>query len=318
MSTLYGIGELMIDFQPADGEMTFKGNAGGAPANVCVQAARLGQNGVYISRVAQDAFGDYLIGALRDCGVDVSHIVQTKAYETPFSFVTLDKDGERKFKFCRQNAADLHYPYESLFDIIPFDRGDVIDFGTVALTAQSSCDVHRQLLRWARDFGAIVAFDPNLRPELWSADYKLRQAILEFSSFADIIKVSKDEYDYYFSFHRNRNYIARPHPKVFGSGVQVLVVTDGAKGAKVYLRNGKVFECPGYKVQAVDTTGAGDAFFGAFLSGIMDANATESNLQDLPYQDILDFACKAGAYACTGYGAIPAMGTRDEILESIG
>lgn len=319
MSKLYCIGELLVDFKPESGEMTYKGNAGGAPANVCVQAARLGQEGVYLTQVGKDAFGDYLIDVLKGCGVDVSYILQTDAHSTSLSFVSLNKYGDRTFSFYRRNAPDLYFPKNSFSDI-SFDAGDVFEFGSVALATSASADVHMNLIRKAREKGGFVAFDPNLRPELWGDVHKLCKTVMDFAGYADIIKVSSDEWRLLSGNPYKGGKSADPYPGFFGIYTKALLITCGRCGAKLYLRD-RVYECPGYKVSAVDTTGAGDSFFGAFLAGLMDQHAQPGSLtwdERLPYQDILDFACKAGAYACTGYGAIPAMGTRDEILKAIG
>ncbi|MCD8287145.1 MAG: carbohydrate kinase [Clostridia bacterium] len=316
MSKLYCIGELLIDFKPDTGEMTFKGNAGGAPANVCVQATKLGQEGVYLTQVGKDVFGDYLIDVLRDCGVDTSHILQTDAHSTSLSFVSLNKYGDSTYSFYRRNAPDLYFPKNS-FNDITFEAGDVFEFGSVSLATAASADIHLDLIQKARASRAIVAFDPNLRPDLWSDRYKMLVTVKKFAQYADIVKLSSGEWQD-LSFSPSRGFRREePYPEFFGLNTKALLVTYGRYGAKVYLRGGKVFECRGYKGAAVDTTGAGDSFFGAFLSGMMDAGADIRNLASLPYQDTLDFACKAGAYTCTGYGAIPAMGNREAILETI-
>ncbi|MCD8293725.1 MAG: carbohydrate kinase [Clostridia bacterium] len=317
MSKLFCIGELLIDFKPESGEMTYKGNAGGAPANVCVQAAKLGQNGVYLTQVGQDAFGDYLIGVLKDCGVDVSHILQTDAHNTSLSFVSLNEYGDRKFAFYRRNAPDLYFPKNGFSDI-SFETGDILEFGSVALATKASADVHMDLIKKARVSRAFVAFDPNLRPDLWNDNIKLKETVLRFAGEADIIKLSGSEWNF-LSFSISRGPFAiKPYPGFFGVNAKALLVTYGPRGAKLYLQDGREFSCPSYRVNAVDTTGAGDSFFGAFLSGMMDHDAIPFFFRELPFQDILDFACKAAAYACTGYGAIPAMGDRKTILDAIG
>ena len=90
-----------------------------------------------------------------------------------------------------------------------------------------------------------------------------------------------------------------------------LYVTDGGKGAKLYLADGRRFDCGGYKVKAVDTTGAGDSFFGAFIAQYMAGNG------EYDYLEMLQFACKCGAYTTTGYGAIPAMGNRQNVDKAV-
>ena len=100
--------------------------------------------------------------------------------------------------------------------------------------------------------------------------------------------------------------------------MKALLVTDGGKGAKLYLADGRSFECGGYKVKAVDTTGAGDSFFGGFIACLMEKNCRADNLLKLDgYKDMLEFACRCGAYTTTGYGAIPAMGNKEIIDKAV-
>ena len=98
----------------------------------------------------------------------------------------------------------------------------------------------------------------------------------------------------------------------------MILFTKGSKGASLILKNGKVYENLGYKVNAVDTTGAGDSCFGGFITKILDYKLSKDLLLKYDnYQEFLDFACKCGAYTTTGYGAISAMGSKNDV-ESVG
>ena len=99
----------------------------------------------------------------------------------------------------------------------------------------------------------------------------------------------------------------------------MLLVTDGGKGAKLYLADGRKFICNGYKVKTVDTTGAGDSFFGGIIAQIMQEKLVPATLVNgtTDYKKILDFACKCGAYTTAGYGAIPAMGNKNNIDKAV-
>ena len=91
-------------------------------------------------------------------------------------------------------------------------------------------------------------------------------------------------------------------------------MTRGANGAKLYLADGRTFDCGGYNVNTVDTTGAGDSFFGGLIAELLRLGATPYNIVgNLDYSQILEFACKCGAYTTTGFGAIPSMGDRQAV-----
>ena len=304
MSKLYSIGELLIDFQSVGtgglkDTKQFVKNAGGAPANVCVQAVKLGQKAVYLTKVGGDGFGDFLIEALRGEGVDTSHILRSDKYDTSLAFVSLKEDGEREFVFYRKAAADLHFTAEEFKDI-EFEKGDILEFGSVALKTAEAKRAHLALIEKAKKAGATVCFDPNLRFNLWDSASELKSAVNEFLPYADVVKVGADELDFL---------TGGSIEAVFAGGLKILLVTDGGKGAKLYLADGREFACNGYKVKAVDTTGAGDSFFGGFIAQLMEGKTS--------YQEMLDFACKCGAYTTTGYGAIPAMGNKEKIERAV-
>lgn len=309
MSKLYCVGELLIDFQSVGlGSLKqtsqFVKNAGGAPANVCVQAVKLGQSAVYLSKVGSDGFGEFLIDTLKREGVDTSFIKTTDKYDTSLAFVSFKEDGEREFSFYRKAAADLYFTEED-FKEVQFERGDILEFGSVALKTQEAKDTHRYLIEKAKAAGATVCFDPNLRFNLWEDKEQLKKTVCEFWQYADVVKVGEDELEFITGLQAEKAV-----EKVFNGNLKILLVTNGGKGAKLYLRDGKTFCCGGYKVNAVDTTGAGDSFFGAFIAQLMQDGSND-------YQTMLDFACKCGAYTTTGYGAIPAMGDKKKIDKAV-
>lgn len=317
MSKLYSIGELLIDFQSVGtGSLKetkeFVKNAGGAPANVCVQAVKLGQKAAYLTQVGNDGFGEFLIEALAREGVDVSFIKATDKYDTSLAFVSFKEDGEREFGFYRKAAADLYFTEED-FKGVRFEEGDVLEFGSVALKTESAKRTHRFLIDKAVEAGATVCFDPNLRLNLWEDKEELRKTVIEFAKFADVIKTGADELEFVTGLKGDDGV-----KLLFGGKLKALLVTDGGKGAKLYLADGRSFKCGGYKVKAVDTTGAGDSFFGGFIARLMEKNCRADNLLKLDgYKDMLEFACRCGAYTTTGYGAIPAMGNKEIIDKAV-
>ncbi|MCM1131089.1 MAG: carbohydrate kinase [Roseburia sp.] len=311
MSKLYSIGELLIDFQSVGtGSLKetkqFIKNAGGAPANVCVQAVKLGCEAVYLTQVGNDGFGDFLIEALKNEGVDVSYISKSNVYDTSLAFVSYKEDGEREFSFYRKMAADLYFTKED-FKNVKFQPSDILEFGSVALKTDVARQTHNDLIIRAKASKALIAFDPNLRLNLWENHEELKCVVKEYISYADIIKIGLDELE--FITGKNEELAVK---EILHKDLKVLLVTYGSHGARVYLRNNKSYYHPGYKVQAVDTTGAGDSFFGAFLAEVL-----AGGLESCDFIKALDMACKCGAYTTTGYGAIPAMGTKENVVKEI-
>ena len=317
MSKLYSIGELLIDFQSVgtgslkDTEQFVK-KAGGAPANVCAQAVKLGNQAVYLTKVGDDGFGDFLIETLDKIGIDTRFILKDKNYNTSLAFVSFQSDGEREFSFYRKAAADLYFT-EKDFEKVEFKKNDILEFGSVALQSSVAQKTHQYLIKKAKEAGSIVAFDPNLRFNLWDDLEELRRIVNEYSKYADIIKIGKDELE----FVTNKK-DEEAIKEFFKGNIKILLLTDGSKGAKLLVKD-KCFYCPGYKVKTVDTTGAGDSFFGAFIGQLLKKNITKEKLDsdENDYQQLLEFACKAGAYTTMSYGAIQAMGDQESIERMI-
>ena len=318
MSKLYSIGELLIDFQSVGTgglkeTKEFVKNAGGAPANVCVQAVKLGQNASYLTKVGNDGFGEFLIETLKNEGVDVSFISKSDEYDTSLAFVSFREGGEREFSFYRKAAADLHFTADD-FKGVKFAAGDVLEFGSVALKTEQAKTTHKTLIERAAEAGAIICFDPNLRFNLWESKDELKETVKEFAKYADVIKVGCDELEFL-----TGEPCERAVKTLLSGKLKILAVTDGGKGAKLYLADGRQFRCDGYKVKTIDTTGAGDSFFGGVIARLMEENLSASELinGNTNYGDILDFACKCGAFTTTGYGAIPAMGNKNQICKAV-
>ncbi|MDE6408301.1 MAG: hypothetical protein K2K50_06835, partial [Anaeroplasmataceae bacterium] len=170
-----------------------------------------------------------------------------------------------------------------------------------------SRQTHNDLIERAKAAHALIAFDPNLRLNLWENHEELKSIVKQYISCADIIKIGLDELE--FITGKSEESAVK---EILHKDLKVLLVTYGSHGARLYLQNGKSYYNPGYRVQAVDTTGAGDSFFGAFLAEVLDGG-----LSACDYEKALDIACRCGAYTTTGYGAIPAMGTKEKVVKEI-
>lgn len=309
------MGELLIDFQSVgtaslkDTEQFVK-KAGGAPANVCVQAAKLGTDSAYLTKVGQDSFGDFLVETLQREGVDVSHVGRSAERDTSLAFVSFAANGEREFSFYRRTAADLSFTPNDFADVA-FESGDALEFGSVALATEEARQTHLYLIDKARAAGALVCFDPNLRFNLWDKE-ELRATVRRFAPLADVVKVGRDEME--FLTERTGEQAVEA---MFSGKTRLLAVTDGGKGAKLYSDGKLSAVCNGYKVAVADTTGAGDSFFGGLISRLIEAGATPLNVANIDCKDILDFACKCGAYTTMNFGAIAAMGNKEKINKAV-
>lgn len=311
MADILSMGELLIDFTPSgtepDGQMLFARNPGGAPANVAVQACRAGVSAGFLGCVGDDMFGRFLFDTLQECGVDVTGLALDAEYATSLAFVQLDGQGNRDFSFYRSPGADTRLDAGKV-DKKLIDDCRVLCFGSLLLTAEPARSSVPSLVDYARAHGKITAYDPNWRPPLWASRDKGIAAMGSLLGKADIVKVSEEE----LALLSGKTDMEAGAAELLGQGVRLVVVTLGAKGCAAYTP-GFALHRNTYDTQVRDTTGSGDSFFGALLSGIVLSGCRPEDLSKETLSCILDFANAAGAVCATKMGAIPAIPYTDAI-----
>ncbi len=320
--TLYTIGEALIDMTSSEvgcalSEVgAFRPAVGGAPANVAASYARLGGRAVLLTQLGVDAFGDKIVKTLRDAGVDTGRILRTDRANTALAFVSLTKDGGRDFSFYRSPSADMLYDGSDL-TAEDFKDAFALSFCSVSLGDFPMRDAHRRAISLARNAGAIVAFDPNLRFPLWKDHEALRRTVNDFIVGADILKISDEE----LPFITGCDDIELALPRLFEKGVRIVLYSCGSRGAYAYTSGGASVFSSAEDVKAVDTTGAGDAFLGAFLFALSRMNVTRNGLSSMTEKELLRALSVATVYSgatVTSYGAIPSYPTVDAIGDRIG
>lgn len=320
MSKLISIGEVLIDFIPMQkgvklkDVLAFERVAGGAPANVAACVAKLGKESFIISKIGEDAFGDYLIEVLNKAGVDTKNIVRTAKANTALAFVSLTSEGERDFSFYRNPSADMLLSPDEIDEAL-FERGDVLHFCSVDLIDAPVKKAHLKAIEYAEKNGTIISFDPNVRLPLWNNAEECRKTIREFIPIVDILKVSDDELEFITGIEDEKEAIE----SLFIGKVKVILYTKGRQGAGVFTRYNKVYE-PAFKIDVVDTTGAGDSFIGAFIYQLLCRNEQIETLERLTdnieeLRSILRFANAAGAIVASRKGALLSMPTVEEVKE---
>jgi fructan beta-fructosidase len=306
MFDVSALGEVLIDFTPAGkselGNPRFDQNPGGAPANVLAALAKLGKRTAFIGKVGQDAFGAQLADVLSQSGIDISGLVRTAEAHTTLAFVHLNDEGDRSFSFCRNPGADvLLKPGEILRGNIEGTK--IFHFGSISMTHEPAASATIEALRLAREKGILISYDPNLRIPLWPDLEQAKQRIEEGLSYADVVKLSEEELD----FITGTDDLEAGSLRIAEQfQVKLLLITLGEKGC-FYRLGGRCGRIPGFKVKQVDTTGAGDAFLGGILHGLLERGELLQGLTEMELQQIIVFANAMGALATTRMGAIPAM-----------
>ncbi|XVE84510.1 hypothetical protein DITRI_Ditri17bG0019500 [Diplodiscus trichospermus] len=312
-SLIVSFGEMLIDFVPTVSGVSlaeapgFLKAPGGAPANVAIAVSRLGGKASFVGKLGDDEFGRMLADILKQNGVSDEGILFDQGARTALAFVTLRADGEREFMFYRNPSADmLLTPEELNLDLIRSAK--VFHYGSISLIVEPCRSAHLKAMEVAKQSGALLSYDPNLRLPLWPSADEAKKQILSIWDKADIIKVSDVELEFLTGSDKIDDETAL---KLWHPNLTLLLVTLGEKGSRYYTKNfrGAV---DAFHVNTVDTTGAGDSFVGALLCKIVDDPTILENESKL--KEVLKFANACGAITTTKKGAIPALPTEAEAL----
>ncbi|MDW8565452.1 carbohydrate kinase family protein [Staphylococcus shinii] len=319
MKRLLAIGEALIDFIPSttdsklkDVEM-FSRQVGGAPCNVACTATKLGGNAEMITQLGQDAFGDLIVETLDNLGVGTQYLKRTNEANTALAFVSLTKEGERDFSFYRKPSADMLYSIDAV-SAIDVNENDVLHFCSVDLVESPMKYAHKKLIEKVTHVGGTIVFDPNVRLPLWKNEADCKSAIHEFIPLAHIVKISDEELEFVTGITDENQAIQW----LFQGNVDAVIYTKGADGATVYFKDGNEISQQGFKVKAIDTTGAGDAFIGALISKLLISDSTDLiTVLKNEGKAILEFSNYVAATVTTKYGAISSIPTLEEVNKAI-
>ncbi len=309
MADIVCLGEALIDFVPTvtgvglAAAETFVKAAGGAPANVAAGVARLGVPAGFMGAVGDDGFGHFLADTLAAAGVALPGLRFTKAAPTAIAAVSLRADGDREFVFYGNPAAHAMYAPEDVDEAV-IRHARILHFGTISLIAGPARAATLHAIDVAHAHGVRVSFDPNLRLSLWPDAEAARDGMRLGLSRANIVKISEDEVHFLQGDGCDTIESARAlwHP-----ALELMAITRGPRGA-LWLDPDSEGEEAGFKVAAIDTTGAGDAFMAGLLAGlVLHPEAVENPAM---LGRVVRFANAAGALTTTTRGAIPALPDR--------
>ncbi len=311
MADVVCFGDLLIDFVPTvSGQElakveAFKKAPGGAAANVAVGLMRLGVSSAFMGKVGEDAFGHFLADTLAQEGVDIRPLRFDARARTALAFVSLRADGERDFLFYRHPSADMLFTPEEV-DRSALDAAGIFHFDSISLAAEQPRITALFAADHAKAASKLISYDVNLRLPLWSDAEAARAGIRAGLARAAIAKLSDDELDF-LTGTRDPAAIRR---ELWHDGLRLLVLSLGAAGC-IAFTGADELQVPSFKVQPVDTTGAGDGFVAGLLAGV----AADPGVLERPAElrELCRFANAVGALTTTVRGAIPALPTRAEV-----
>ena len=310
------LGELLVDFTEngisTQGNPMLEANPGGAPCNVLSMLQNLGKRTAFIGKVGADAFGQMLMQAVSNQGINTDNLVMDDTVHTTLAFVHTDKDGDRNFSFYRNPGADMMLRWNEIHEDVLADT-KIFHFGTLSMTDEQIEKVTKKAVEKAKSEGALISFDPNLRPPLWKNLEDAKRHMWYGISQCDILKISDDE----IAFLTGTDDIDGGVEAILKQSQPVLVcATMGKNGSKAFYKGKGVFCEPFLRDDTIETTGAGDTFMACVLNAVLEKGLEALSEKDL--FEMLRFANAAASLVTTRKGALRVMPRCEEITALIG
>lgn len=286
------IGEILADMigTVKDGSVFYERKAGGAPFNVACAAKKFGAEVKFAGSVGSDIIGDFLLNFAQNRGLDGLLINRNDSRNTTLAFVEIDEKGERSFCFYRKNTADFILPDISDAEL---EKADIVHIGSLMLSEKEGAEYAENTAKRAKKQGKLVSFDINFRTDIFKDKQSAIEVYKKIINYADIVKFSEDEVEVF-----TESYIQNE------LGEKLVCISLGANGSE-WRYKGKANRAPSIKVKPVDTTGAGDAFYGGILSRLDKIKQTQWTKDTL--DEVFAFANVCGALNTLGRGAIDCL-----------
>ncbi len=299
------LGEAMIEFnQTRAGEPNYLQGFGGDTSNAAIAAARAGARAGYLTRLGTDPFGDALMALWEHEGVDTRGVQRDASAPTGIYFVTHGPQGH-EFSYRRAgSAASLMTPGWLQQEAAPLiATTKILHLSGISLGISTpACDTALAAMKLARDSGARVAFDSNLRLKLWPLG-RARTRITQAVGLCDIFLPSLDDMQVLLEETNPERIVDWGHAQ----GASVVALKLGAQGVLVSV--GPVRQLvPAHEVQAIDATGAGDCFCGNFLARLAQGDGA---------LEAARYANAAASLAVQGFGAVGPLPRAAAVLHRL-
>ena len=308
------LGEMLIDFTEnglsAQGNPLMEANPGGAPCNVLAMLGKLGKRCAFVGKVGKDMFGRQLRTAGEKAGICMDYLLEDPEVHTTLAFVKTFPGGDRDFSFYRNPGADMMLKTDEL-PIEAIQNAKIFHFGTLSMTHEEVRLATRKAVQLAKEAGALISFDPNLRPPLWSSLEDAKEQIAWGLGQCDILKIADNEIEFMTGetdFDKGAALLMEKNPNI-----QVLNVTAGPDGSYCYYGAERMFVPSFLLGGTIETTGAGDTFCACVLNYVLENGISVLTKQQLT--DMLRFANAAAYLVTTKKGAILSMPEKEQVLE---
>ncbi|MDW8104574.1 MAG: PfkB family carbohydrate kinase [Armatimonadota bacterium] len=320
MAEVVCLGEALIDMVAQQKGVTiseargFSPAPGGAPANVAVGVAKLGVRSAFLGKVGADPFGYLLRDTLHQHGVDVGGMRFDTQARTALAFVSLTKEGVPDFIFYRNPSADMLYEPGDV-DTHRVRLAKIFHFGSISLLDEPVRSATLFAVQMARENGALISYDPNMRPALWRSADEGRERMETGLRYADVVKLNETELE--FLTGASNPEVGATHLFLRFPQLMLVAVTLGERGC-YYATPQHSGAIAGIPVNVVETVGCGDAFVAGMLVQLRKRAKTREGVRSLSDADlrrVFLYANAAGAITATRAGAIPALPTDAEVAD---
>lgn len=309
------IGEALIDFVAVQSGTEFRNVteftrvAGGGVANVAAGVARLGKKSAFIGRVGRDEFGFYLRDIMKENGVNVDMMQYDDEARTCLAFIALPTPTTRKFLFYRNPSADMRMDSDQ-FDTEFIRNTKILHFSSLTLISEPSRTSTLKAVEIARNSGALICYDPNLRMNLWPDAAHAKKQIKSVINLADIVKLNDEELE----FLTDEAGLLKGAEVILSSGPKIIFVTLGENGS-FYATSSFNNRLPTYDVPTIDSTGCGDSFVSGILTYFIDNDFNEVISRDDYVFEAVKISNAAASITSMKKGVIPSLPYQNELEE---
>lgn len=305
------LGELLTDFtrngNSEQGNVLFEANPGGAPCNVLAMLQKLGEKTAFIGKVGQDMFGQLLKGVLEEVGIGTEGLCFSDSVNTTLAFVQKNERGDRDFSFYRNPGADMMLMEEDLHEEMLSDCR-LFHFGTLSMTSEEARCATKRAVDLAKNAGAYISFDPNIRKPLWKSMSDAKEQTSYGMKQCNILKISDDEI-VWFTGMTDYKQAARHLQEEYQ--IPLILVSLGADGSMAFCGENQAVVAAYHMSDVIENTGAGDTFMGCILHYVLEHGLV---LSDEQLMQMLMFANAAAALITTKRGALRVMPEKNEIV----
>lgn len=307
------LGEILIDFThngiSSQGNGLFEANPGGAVSNVLAMMNKLGHSAAFMGKVGDDIFGKLLKKTLDELSINTDYMLVDKDIRTTLAFVANDETGDRSFSFYRNPGADMMFSADEVNEEA-IKASCIFHFGTLSMTHDGVREATKKALQIAKENGVMISFDPNLRESLWESLDVAKEQFDYGMRYCDVLKISDNEIQWFTGiedYEEGVRYLQTTYQ------IPLILLSLGREGSRAYYKDTKV-EAPAFiQENTIETTGAGDTFFGSCLHFVLEKELDKLCADDL--KEMLTFANAAAAIITTRKGALKVMPSWEEIIQ---